>query len=159
VSGGKQYIPLSDELKQVESYLRIQKRQYPDVFDFAIIADEDCADAETTKLVIQPLAENAIVHGFRDIDYRGFIEIAVHREGGVVTIEVADNGTGCDASELNLSLTCRERTSEFFAIQNVNLRIRDRYGEQYGLRYESSRDGLLAVITIPYVPISEENAC
>jgi two-component system, sensor histidine kinase YesM len=151
LSRGRKVISLADEIEQARSYLTIQAAQYPDAFDFSLECAPAYAGNEIVKLVIQPLVENAIVHGFQDIPWKGSIGVAVAGDERAVRVEVRDNGRGADAAELNAALGDPSRSAECFAIQNVNARVRDRYGPGYGLSYRANQDGrgVSAVITIP----------
>lgn len=150
LSRGKKVIPLSDEVRQVQSYLLIQKLQYPDTFDFYIDLPPECEHYETVKLILQPLAENAIVHGFRDLDRPGMVEITVSEQPEAILIEVSDNGRGADVDRLNEALRRATRSPDHFAIQNVDARIKDRYGSDFGLHYRSNGSaGLVAVVRLP----------
>jgi two-component system, sensor histidine kinase YesM len=153
LSKGRKVIPLGDEIEQVRSYLMIQALQYPDAFAFTLECGQEYRGYETVKLVVQPLVENAIVHGFQDIEWKGLIGITVAGDADVIRIEVSDNGRGADAGRLNAALAGGARSSEYFAIQNIDSRIRDRYGAGYGLAYRPGAEGrgITAVITIPRV--------
>jgi two-component system sensor histidine kinase YesM len=112
------------------------------------------------KLVLQPLVENSIRHGFTGKQGPLEITIDARREGENTVIQISDNGAGADAEELEELLAGGgERVSPSFAISNVHYRLRQTFGESYGLRFtKNDGAGLSAIITIPTVWENPSNA-
>ncbi|MBB3108635.1 sensor histidine kinase YesM [Paenibacillus phyllosphaerae] len=93
-----QPVPLSDELKHVESYIRIQKARFRDRIQFETSADPDVLHMELPALTIQPLIENAFVHGIEGIERGGTIRLNVQpAEDGGAVVTISDNGRGMPA--------------------------------------------------------------
>jgi two-component system sensor histidine kinase YesM len=162
LSRGQETIPFRDELEHVRSYLFIQSSRYAGKFDFEISADEDCLDLRVQRLVLQPLAENAIYHGVRENRDRakGTIRIQARISGGLLAITICDDGVGMDAArlaEIRAVLECRRpipNSVSGYGIYNVNERIRS-YGPEYGLSFESA-PGQGTTVTILHPMIREE---
>lgn len=149
---GKNIISLNDEKKQVESYLTIQKIRFRDKLDYFICFPPDILQCLTVKLVLQPLVENSIIHGIEKKRGTGFIKISAEKVGNDITICVSDNGAGADTDEINKMLEEGNDISGSFGIKNVNERIRQTFGEQYGIRfYQGEPCGVAARILIPAV--------
>ncbi len=160
LSRGQETIPLRDELEHVRSYLFIQSSRYAGKFEYEIAADEDCLGLRVQRLVLQPLAENAIYHGVREKREKGRIRIEARLSGGLLAIVVRDDGIGMDAvrlAEIRGVLENRRPLSDSasgYGIYNVNERIRS-YGPDYGLSFESSA-GEGTSVTILHPVIVEE---
>lgn len=144
---------LSEELFHVEKYANIQRFRYGDSFSMEACIDEGALKCMIPKFIIQPLVENAILHGTGKLDGGGRIVISVKVREDVIDISVADNGPGGDVDALNLYLEGKLthiRDSDGFGIKNVNERIKLNYGDAYGLKYEIDEKGNFeARITIP----------
>jgi two-component system sensor histidine kinase YesM len=156
LSRGKTLIPISEELKHAEAYLRLQLKR--NNYDFAIHWDieEKAKPYLIPKVVLQPLVENAIIHGIRKMDKEGQLWVSIRTNELNIKISIEDNGfKAVDLSKLNDILN-GVRSNEGFGIQNVNKRIKLHYGDGYGLSFELRHGGgTRAVLTIP--AILEEN--
>jgi two-component system sensor histidine kinase YesM len=132
------------EIEHVRCYVTIQKVRFDNEFDLQVDIEEGLENTGVIKLILQPLVENAIIHGFEGIDYPGLIHIKVRRQGYILIIDVRDNGIGCDTEYLNRLLeeedpASPERTG--YGLYNVNERIRLYYGPPYGLHYKRIDSG------------------
>jgi two-component system sensor histidine kinase YesM len=135
-------IPLNSELEHVRNYLEIQCIRYPSKFDVMIDCDETTRAYLVPKLILQPLVENSIYHGIKELQGKGEIRISSYRDGQDLILEVRDNASGMDETkmnELNTFLHNRQQNSDNsfgIGVANVNNRIKLYYGEAYGLHYE-----------------------
>jgi tetratricopeptide (TPR) repeat protein len=94
---GRNKIPIYEEMDFIESYLSLEKRRLADKFDFEIIMDEEIrnSDYQIPSFIVQPLAENALMHGILPKNIRGKIEIIVRKiNDEKISISVTDNGVG-----------------------------------------------------------------
>jgi two-component sensor histidine kinase len=95
---GRTHIPLYEEIDFIEAYLSLEKRRLGDTFDYRIVMDEQVrnSDAEVPSFIIQPLAENALLHGVLPrVGQRGQIDIIVEQQPDeTLSITVQDNGVG-----------------------------------------------------------------
>ncbi len=149
LSKGKNIITLGDEKKQVESYLTIQKIRFKDKLDYTINFPTDIHKYLTVKLIMQPIVENSIIHGIENRRGKGEIIINAENKDGIIEIIILDNGAGADVSELNAILE-RSTVSTSFAIRNVNERIKNFFGEEYGIRFFNNEgSGVRVVIRFP----------
>lgn len=156
ISKGRELIPLRDELEHVRSYLTIQEMRYKNKFRYLIDIPESLMDCTVLKITLQPLVENAIYHGIRNVDYEGLIEISGGMENGDLILKVRDNGEGMDVDKLSALLDTdivddgNPADRQGTGIRNVNERIRLYFGPEYGLIYESTEGkGTLITIRIP----------
>lgn len=137
---GSGNIPLEDELESVRCYLEVQKFRFgDDRLAFRIHMDPIVGGIELQipPLVIQPLVENAVVHGLDDVEQGGKIEISIYKAGRFIRFEVTDNGCGIPEAkrkEIVSSLNDMEETENYrIGLRNVHLRLYMLYGEQCGL--------------------------
>lgn len=139
---GTNFTTLSRELEHVKVYLSIQKLRFGDKFDSSFELQEgiDADGVYILPLLLQPIVENAILHGLEERESGGVIRIAVHkREGeGTYAITVSDNGCGMTAQELveltrNIEIRDSGRTKSI-GLYNINQRLKLSYGPEYGLK-------------------------
>ena len=136
LSKGRNVITLGEELDIVEQYLTIQSMRYPGQFTYSIDVPEHLRSRPALKLLLQPLVENSIYHGFRGTDIHGHIAIRAEVSGDEYLIAVEDNGKGGiehQASGFGLS-SVRDRVKLYFGAGadvafrgdpgNVSVRVR-----------------------------------
>jgi two-component system sensor histidine kinase YesM len=101
--------------------------------------------------------ENSIIHGIEKKRGNGFIKISAQKVGCDIIIRVSDNGAGIDTHEINMILDEDNNISGSFGIRNVNERIRQAFGDRYGLRFYPNKPyGVIAHVLIPAVRNLEE---
>ena len=139
LSGGKTLISISDELKHVRSYIDIEMIRFPDMFDVEYDVPEEISNNyEIVKITLQPLVENAVKHGFCDMDYKGHIRITARFDGRDIIFIVSDNGCGYDVNPLQAEKTF---ASGGYGLTNVQQRLQFEYGDDYGLSFSKNTDG------------------
>jgi two-component system sensor histidine kinase YesM len=154
-------ITLDHEINYTRNYLKLQKMRMGDDLRYIFQIPGDLRNVRIVKMVLQPLVENSIRHGFSGKRSPLEITINAQREKGNTVIRISDNGTGANISELEELLAGEsiDRFSASFAVSNVHYRLRQTFGEQYGLRFVKNGDGGLSVIiTIPTVWRNNVNA-
>ena len=148
LSNGHEKIPLKDEIMHTKEYLFIQKQRYEDKLSYFFnIEDESLLSIEVPKIIIQPIVENSIYHGIKNLSGNGIITIDVYRENSTVNISVKDNGIGFEkAKQFKKSKTGGVGT------QNVDKRIKFYYGKNYGvfINKDSKTEGAEVIIKIPF---------
>ncbi len=148
---------LSNELAHIENYLTIQKMRFGERINYQLVVEEgiDTADYQILPLLLQPVVENAVVHGLEGIEEKGMITMGVRRNGEeALVITVADNGLGMTAEKLEEVRRKLEDTDEIpqtsIGLYNISRRIRLCYGSGYGIRVDSvPGEGTEVTITIP----------
>lgn len=149
---GRSIILLEDEINQMQAYLTIQQIRLSHKLTFTIEAPSELLQFITVKLILQPLIENAIIHGFNSSRGRGHLTINVNVDGNELYVRITDNGSGSpsDVRKIMELLSPHVEETASFGIRNVNTRIQQWFGEQYGLHYEANSDqGLTAIIHLP----------
>jgi two-component system sensor histidine kinase YesM len=158
-----QMISLMDEIKYIQHYFRIQKLYLRDKVEFNLsVAEElkkEAARCQIMKFLIQPIVENAIIHGLKNVPVKGAVRVDIINIEGVLNIKVMNNGNIIPRDKLLMLKKGLEQQegyilpdSKSIGIRNVNERIKLFYGEQYGLDIESSEEcGTVVLIRIPYM--------
>ncbi len=161
ISKGRELISVRDEIDHVRSYLTIEEMRYRNKYDSHIDIDPAIGDEYILKITLQPLVENAIYHGIKEVDHKGLIEITGRREAKVLIFTVSDNGRGMSPETVEKLNTLREEpddeadraSGQGMGVRNVHARIRLYFGESYGLHCEST-PGVGTTITVR-IPSSE----
>ena len=152
LSGGNDMIPVENELKHAEYYLSIQKIRYSEQFDYSIETSDDIASLMTLKNVIQPIAENAVVHSVSKMPSGGYITIKASVDDNKLKFTVRDNGFGIHPDLLPDMLKPKPHSKSGLGIPNANERIQLMFGKEYGLVFESDMDeGTTVTIVLPVI--------
>jgi len=130
--------PLEDELELVRQYLNIQEIRFEDRFVCEIDVDERFQHCIVPKMVLQPLVENAIIHGVADLE-EGYIKLWAEADGGDLLLRVSDNGRGIAPEVLARLEQHQDIPGGHLGLTNVDHIIRLYYGVDYGL--SASSDG------------------
>ncbi len=148
LNSGDEIIAVKDEVDHIRNYIIIQQIRYSDKITFQLNVDEETLNCLTTKFVLQPLIENAIVHGCKDLDKGGEINITISKNNERLIFMVEDNGRGIDPEEISKLLNEPEG-KRGIAIKNVNDRIQLYFGEEYGLTFLNRENGTAVIVTQP----------
>ncbi|WP_207646334.1 cache domain-containing sensor histidine kinase [Cellulosilyticum sp. I15G10I2] len=149
---GQDITTVERELDHITKYIEIQKVRSNNSFDYHIEADPLVYSMRVPKLILQPLVENAIIHGFKSINYKGYIDIKVENKGEAICFQIEDNGIGLQR-EMIQQINSRNIKSEQnmgYAIGNVMERIVLYAGDQYGIQFdEEVSKGTRVLLTFP----------
>ncbi|WP_282941026.1 sensor histidine kinase [Paenibacillus sp. RC67] len=138
LSQGKDIIRIEDELMHVRHYMTLQQKCYEDRFDFQVeVEDESILQLRIPKLILQPLVENSILHGFKDREEGGSIRIVLRRTKQMLYVSVEDNGVGMDVDGLLRSMDQTLVSHKGYALRNIAHRLRLFYGEDATMHYDS----------------------
>lgn len=119
----EEFISLSEDIETTENYLKIQKMRFEDSFDYEIITDDkiDPENVRIAPMLIQPFVENSVVHGFKDISYKGNITVKYNLKEDFIEILVEDNGKGLtEKNTVNHKSHALNITKERLKIINKN---------------------------------------
>lgn len=140
ISKGHELIPIAKEIEHAENYLEIQKYRYKNQFTYTFDVDPGCLNYYCNKITLQPIIENAIMHGLDLLVDEGHITVRVRQDGEDVVFTVQDNGVGMSAEQAAAILREDAQDRTGIGIKNVNDRLRIYFGRQYGLRITSELD-------------------
>lgn len=135
---GNEFVTLEEELELVERYIDIQSIRFADRFVCEIAVDEQYQGCMVPKLVLQPLVENAILHGVSDRE-DGYIKLWAEGDEKTVTLFVSDNGCGMPPEMVAaINRGDAREAGGHLGIYNVNSIIKLHFGAQYGISASSA---------------------
>ncbi len=150
-NAGDEYISLMEEYRVLEQYVSIMQIRYPDIVGFAIESDDAADEYHIPRMLLQPIVENAIVHGLAGRKGRVIISADVD---GDLHIVIKDDGRGMSQEKL-MDLKRRldsddeltDTDLKHIALVNVQKRIKLVCGQEYGLDIESE-EGVGTTVTV-----------
>lgn len=152
ISRGHELIPIEKEVEHAKSYLKIQKYRYKNQFTYSFDVQEECLHYLCNKITLQPIIENAIYHGVRQMLDEGEINIRIYEDGSDIIFEIEDNGVGMSGETCREILHREPGDKAGIGIKNVNDRIKIYFGNEYGLSITSEMDeGTCVKIRMPKV--------
>lgn len=159
LSGNEAEITLDKEFDYIREYLSLERLITGGRIDWDIDCDEELYCCRVPKLILQPLVENSIVHGFATYTQEAMIVINVRIVENRLVIEVADNGTGMSQKYADTIIASEEiKKSEHdrrhIGIKSIQQRIIYLYGEQYGVQIQSEKEAGTTVRLI--MPVIKE---
>lgn len=154
---------IQDEIKQVDSYIYILNVRFSGAIHFYKEIDESLLGVRVPSMILQPVVENAVNYGIRDIDYIGEIHLQVRPSGEDIEIIIRDNGTGIDQetierimmAKLEDSPSVKERVvtkdSNGIGLGNVINRLRLYFSQEevFFIESEGYQKGTKVTIRIP----------
>ncbi|MBQ4901273.1 sensor histidine kinase [Paenibacillus sp. Marseille-P2973] len=147
-------VELKQELSYTENYIILQNIRFNGLIKYSMSCDEQLDHFLVPKLMIQPLVENAIEHGFEDRK-EGHLSIVVEDAGSEIYIAITNDGAAVDSVEverINSMLSNQDtyKQNQSIGLLNLNQRLKSCYGMQAGVKM-LSREGMNTsiVITIP----------
>lgn len=162
ISRKKTIVTLEEELKNIQYYFFIQKFRFGEHIDMSVeIEDETLKQLLMPKLTIQPIVENAIFHGLETQMEKGHVSISAGKTDQRLVLVISDDGKGISERELeqlnerlgngiDLSEAKEEGGKNGIALDNVNQRIKIRFGNEYGLHvYSTLGIGTDVVVNLP----------
>lgn len=158
LGGGKDLITLEDELSHVQQYCAIQQKCYENLFEYrAETEEEELLSVPIPKILLQPIVENSIQHGFSDRRSGGWIHVRISLEQAMLHIVVEDNGKGMDTAKVELGMTERELSKKGYALVNIRHRLQLYYGEEARMELSGQAGvGSRTDLWIPLGPQKEE---
>jgi two-component system, sensor histidine kinase YesM len=152
---------LEKELNYIDVYLQIQKLRFEDRISYSITIQEDIRirEYQMLPLLLQPIVENAVTHGLKNVKKNGWIKVEVTSDNkSALFITIEDNGIGMDTRELNrLDTKIKEKSDNTrigIGLNNINQRIRLFYGEEYYMKLESTpENGTKVRLMLPLIPV------
>ena len=134
---GQQITTIASELENTKSYISIQQMMHSNSFETIYDIDETVLGYEIPILLLQPLAENAILHGLdhRELPGPAILSISCYQQNQDIIFKVMDNGCGMSETQCEQILNA---DSTGYGVKNVHQRIQLYYGTDYGLTFHST---------------------
>lgn len=137
------FYSLKEELEVLDSYIYLMKIRYSDGFEVEYQIDPQCLDCLVPRLILQPLAENSIVHGFTGEEV-GHLRVSAAKEEEFLALRVWDDGRGMTREQIAQVLEGKKRTENdntSIGLENVIARLKLNFGEKCGVEFDSEPDG------------------
>ena len=154
------FITVREELEYLDNYVDIMKVRFGNDFNLVVKVQEEVKELYIIKLILQPIVENAIIHGINDMDGEKNIIISGYSSENNLIFEVEDNGIGMTEKEIKNAFTTREKSKTSFnhiGIKSIESRIRLNCGQGYGLKIESEKNKFTRVkLILPVLMEKEE---
>ena len=157
-------VALGEEIEMIEHYLAIQKIGFGDRLDYTVHIHTDLKEFVVPGMILQPLVENAVLHGAAPLRRRVTIKVRAYIYGPTVVIEIADDGIGMPADLVQaINSGYFSSDGKSLGLQNVIQRLIGEYGEAFSIRVDSEPGlGTRFLLYIPYthtaIEINETSA-
>jgi len=149
-------VPLAEEMDQASSYLEIQKARFQDRLDVKVTCEPTCREFQLPCMTLQPLVENALIHGLEPKPGSGCISVSAQRQNDEVVIEITDTGVGMSPEHLAEVLSEKDRVesrghTSGLGIRNVRQRLHHCFGGQFSLKISSEEGkGTRVILRFPH---------
>lgn len=161
LSRGRELITLEEELEHARAYIKLQEHRYEYGFEAVWDIDPEVLDTLIPKVTLQPLIENAIIHGVKNMGEDGEIRILASGDDERVYIRIQDNGYREVDYEAIAKLLYDDQPNHSlgYGIRNVQQRIRLHFGEPYGITYRKREArGTEVEMVLPKTQLNTEEA-
>jgi two-component system sensor histidine kinase YesM len=154
---GDDEISFKEELELIKAYMFIQNVRYNDAFLLKINIPEEILNFKVLKFILQPIVENSIIHGFKNLKAENIISIKAEKAESYIKLTINDNGQGIEDKILQKIINDVEANDikkkySSIGLKNIADRIKLKYGNQYTLEIESLRDeGTTVLLTLPII--------
>ncbi|WP_269799474.1 sensor histidine kinase [Bacillus sp. FJAT-44742] len=149
-----QLVPLKEEIEHVRNYIRIQQTRFPGKLRLEIQEYEPLENYHIPIFTLQPLVENAVVHGFEPVGLPMKISVTFIRKDDKFIINIMDDGKGVTKEELEISnvpLPTGKGHTTGLGIQNVDKRLKHYFGDTWGIHVQrrGEKKGTMVQIQLP----------
>ncbi|MDO5503349.1 MAG: histidine kinase [Actinomycetia bacterium] len=131
------FTPLAEELRNVERYLVLEQARFGDRLSVSLLIAPEVLQVQVPYLAVQPLVENAVRHGLAGKTTPGLLTLEARDLGAEAEISIEDDGVGAEPDRLQAALD-GESHGDNVGLGNVDARLRQVYGDAYGLVIETA---------------------
>lgn len=151
---GNDLVLFQEEINLLKAYLDIHKFRYRNRFNYSLNYGHELENYKLLPFLIQPIIENAVVHGLKSAEEGGEISLNAEKESGILRIIIEDNGCGMDEEQMQNVIDSLNEVEDcdgqHVGLKNVYQRIKLFYGENYGMTISSTfGKGTRVEITLP----------
>ncbi len=148
---------LEEELRLVDNYIHILNVRFVGEIHYKKYVEESVLQVRVPSMILQPIVENAVNYGIRDIDWEGIIELKVYQENNLIIICISDNGMGMSQSKIQAILQGKDKgendskSSNGIGLNNVINRLKLYYNQEdvFEIRSKGYKQGTQVIIYIP----------
>ncbi|MFT5819067.1 MAG: tetratricopeptide (TPR) repeat protein [Crocinitomix sp.] len=149
-------VSLDDELEAIQNYLELQKARFSEAFDFSIEVSENINGENTyiPPMLMQPFVENAIDHGFKNMDRKGNLKINIYLEKQSLICKIIDNGIGLNTTPEASITPEKESLSTTITAERMKLLAKEFKAKADVVVFDREKEneqGTIVLLTIPYI--------
>ncbi|MDQ0903546.1 MULTISPECIES: sensor histidine kinase [unclassified Paenibacillus] len=138
---GHEAVSLLSEIEMIHIYLEIQKFRFGDKLNYELPNQTEAGGIMILPMLLQPIVENAIIHGIENKIGKGTVSVQIQYEGSTIKLSVSDNGIGIEADKCKEIMATlhnpEDEQGQRIGLRNVHQRIKHYYGAEYGLDLSS----------------------
>ncbi|MFC5470937.1 sensor histidine kinase [Cohnella suwonensis] len=151
------FITVAEELDYLQCYMNIQEFKYSNKFTYSVSVEDEMMICILPKLLLQPLLENALLHGIGPMKGQGMITLKGYRDGDLLIFRLQDNGVGMTQDAID-KIKSQKGENAGLGIRNVSSRIEMTFGHEYGVSVVSEpRLYTIVEVTLPAIERGEED--
>lgn len=156
----KMIVTIAEEIKHTQQYVKMITFCFNEKLQVEWEVDEEVKHYAIISLTLQPIIENAVIHGFHNCSHVPKIKINIKIKNQIIEITVADNGNGMEPETLQnilQSLSDEEYSQHHIGLKNTHLKFQYLYGNAYGItQIKSNASGTVTKISYPAYPLQAE---
>jgi len=137
LSGGRNVVSLNEAISLTEHYMIIQNIRFENRIDYNVDIDKKYMSCKVPKFILQPIVENAVIHGLEDNNHEGSINVTVTSKENDLIIKVMDDGVGMSEEkllEVTTAIFGNKKGGRYFALRNIHKQLEMQYGPGYGVQ-------------------------
>lgn len=153
-----EFVTVTQELAHTKNYVYIQQTRFGNKFEVFYNVDKEAENKRILRFILQPIVENAIVHGLSKMEGKGTLEISISIEAEMLVIKIGDDGVGMSAERMEEisryinDSSIHDNKGHSIGIRNVNQRIKLACGSEYGIIIESTpNQGSCFIMNLPLI--------
>jgi sensor histidine kinase YesM len=152
---------VSDEKSILDSYIYIMQFRYMESFNVETDISQEALNCKVPKLILQPIVENSMIHGFDQMDERqGIIRIKGYVQDNTLVFEIIDNGKGMNQETISKIRKEKPESAgrRTVGVSNTDRRLKLNFGSQYGVEIESEQEQYTRVrLTMPVIKAEDDS--
>lgn len=149
---GDTFVPIREEIDLIDNYIAIHNFRNPGKITFDVYDEDVSAGCYIPKILLQPLVENAVIHGFEEMDVNCRIVMRIRRRGQKIVIHIWDNGSGIEQDRLETLNNGTDYKGTSYAVTNIRKRLTLYFEGNFRLHFSSKKDrGTIVHLSFPMI--------
>lgn len=157
MSNKKKFVAIKEEVSYIESYLQLYEQRYSNKFSFEVHVESGIEGYPVLKFILQPVVENCVKHGFKNLKRKGHVNIHIYQNDGRIYFITEDNGHGIGEERLKEIIQYLQDTGDqsldSVGLKNTCQRLNITYGDLAGMEIDSKEEQFTKITC--YIPFEE----